>query len=174
MSVLGFVLEPQLSFVLVFFPLLIISILKERQLCSADGIDSSKKAVNVAKINAKLHHIENRIKILKTDVDNFNTGKYDLILSNPPYIDIHQLKYLGVSEFEPYIALNGGLNGIEVLKKVIFKASKLLKINGKLIVEIGSNHKYKVKSLLNNNNFFVNKITKDLSGHDRCIVSTKI
>ena len=81
---------------------------------------------------------------------------------------------MGISEFEPYIALNGGLNGIEVLKKVIFKASKLLKVNGKLIVEIGSNHKYKVKSLLNNNNFFVNKITKDLSGHDRCIVSTKL
>tara|TARA_Y100000816_G_scaffold258766_1_gene213867 strand:- start:1797 stop:2633 length:837 start_codon:yes stop_codon:yes gene_type:complete len=153
---------------------IITSVLKDRKNCFALGIDSCEKAIKIAKINAKLHHIDNRIKILKTDVDNFNTGKYDLILSNPPYIDIHQLKYLGVSEFEPYIALNGGLNGIEVLKKVIFKASKLLKINGKLIVEIGSNHKYKVKSLLNNNNFFVNKITKDLSGHDRCIVSTKI
>ena len=152
---------------------IIISVLKERENCSAIGIDCCKKALKVAKMNAKLHHIENRIKILKTDVDNFNSDKYDLIISNPPYIDKHQLKYLGVSEYEPLKALNGGVNGIEILKKVILKASQLLKINGKLIIEIGNNQKYKVKDLLNNNNFFVNKIIKDLSGHDRCIVSTK-
>ena len=151
----------------------ITSVLKERKNCSAIGIDCCKKALKIAQINAKLHHIENRIKIFKTDVDNFITGKYDLILSNPPYIEKHQLRYLGVSEFEPLKALNGGVNGIEILKKVILKASQLLKINGKLIIEIGNNQKYKVKDLLNNNNFFVNKIIKDLSGHDRCIVSTK-
>ena len=80
---------------------------------------------------------------------------------------------MGVSEFEPLKALNGGINGIEILKKVILKASKLLKINGKLIIEIGNNQKYKVINLLNNN-FFINKIIKDLSSHDRCVVSTKI
>ena len=148
----------------------ITSVLKERENCSATGIDCFK----IAQINAKLHHIKNRIKIFKTDVDNFNIGKYDLILSNPPYIDKHQLRYLGVSEFEPLKALNGGVNGTEILKKVILKASQLLKINGKLIVEIGNDQKYKVRDLLNYNNFFVNKIIKDLSSHDRCIVSTKI
>lgn len=152
----------------------ITSVLKERENCSATGIDCCKKAVKIAEINAKLHHIKNRIKIFKTDVDNFNIGKYDLILSNPPYIDKHQLRYLGVSEFEPLKALNGGFNGTEILKKVILKASQLLKINGKLIVEIGNNQKYKVRDLLNYNNFFVNKIIKDLSSHDRCIISTKI
>ena len=125
-------------------------------------------------MNAKLHHIENRIKILKTDVDNFNSDKYDLIISNPPYIDKHQLKYLGVSEFEPSKALNGGMNGTEILRKVIIKASHLLKTNGKLIIEIGSDQKYKVINLLNNSNFFINKIIKDLSNQDRCIVSTKL
>ena len=153
---------------------IITSVLKERENCSATGIDCCKKAVKIAQINAKLHHIKNRIKIFKTDVDNFNIGKYDLILSNPPYIDKHQLRYLGVSEFEPLKALNGGVNGTEILKKVILKASQLLKINGKLIVEIGNDQKYKVRDLLNYNNFFVNKIIKDLSSHDRCIVSTKI
>ena len=153
---------------------LITSVLKERKYCSAIGIDCCSRALKIAKYNAKLHHINNRIKILKTDVDNFNTGKYDLILSNPPYIDKHQLKYLGVCEYEPYKALNGGIDGIEVLKKVILKASQLLKTNGKLIVEIGSNQKYKVKNLLKNSNFFINKIIKDLSNHDRCIVSTKL
>ena len=95
---------------------IIISVLKERENCSAIGIDCCKKALKVAKMNAKLHHIENRIKILKTDVDNFNSDKYDLIISNPPYIDKHQLKYLGVSEYEPSKALNGGVNGMEVIK----------------------------------------------------------
>tara|TARA_B100000989_G_C19418676_1_gene417637 strand:+ start:82 stop:921 length:840 start_codon:yes stop_codon:yes gene_type:complete len=153
---------------------LIISILKERQLCSADGIDSSKKAVKVAKINAKLHQIKNRIKIFKSDVDNYNVGKYDLIVSNPPYIDTHQLKYLGVSEYEPYTALNGGINGTEVLMKVVVKASQLLKVNGKLIIEIGKDQKYKMIKFLNTNNFFVKKIIRDLSGHDRCIISVKL
>ncbi len=153
---------------------IITSVLKDRKNCYAVGIDCCKKALKIAKINAKLHHIENRIKIFKTDVDNFSSGKYDLIISNPPYIDKHQLKYLGVSKFEPHKALNGGVDGIEVLKKVIFKASELLKINGKLIIEIGINQKYKVKKLLKNKNFFVKKIIKDLSGHDRCIVSTKL
>ena len=153
---------------------IITSVLKDRKNCYAVGIDCCKKALKIAKINAKLHHIENRIKIFKTDVDNFSSGKYDLIISNPPYIDKHQLKYLGVSKFEPHKALNGGVDGIEVLKKVIFKASELLKLNGKLIIEIGINQKYKVKKLLKNKNFFVKKIIKDLSGHDRCIVSTKL
>ena len=76
-----------------------------------------EKALKIAKTNAKLHQIENRIKIFKSDVDNFNTGKYDLIISNPPYIDKHQLKYLGVSEYEPCKALNGGVNGTEILNE---------------------------------------------------------
>ena len=81
---------------------------------------------------------------------------------------------MDVSEYEPLQALDGGINGIEVLMKVIFKASQLLKINGKLIIEIGKNQKYKVIKFLNNNNFFVNKIVKDLSNTDRCIISTKL
>ena len=153
---------------------LIISILKDRINCFGTGIDCCEKAIKIANFNANLHQIQNRIKILKTDVDNFKSGKYDLIVSNPPYIDKHQLKYLDVSEYEPLQALDGGINGIEVLMKVIFKASQLLKINGKLIIEIGKNQKYKVIKFLNNNNFFVNKIVKDLSNTDRCIISTKL
>ncbi len=153
---------------------IITSVLKERKNCIGVGIDCCEKALKIAKNNVKLHQIENRVKIFKSDVDNFNTGKYDLIISNPPYIDKHQLKYLGVSEFEPCIALNGGVNGTEILKKVIIKASQLLKINGKLIIEIGSNQKYKMINLLNKNSFFINKIIKDFSSNDRCIVSTKL
>ena len=153
---------------------LMISILKDRTSCYGIGIDTCKKAVKTAIINANLHQIKNRIKIFKTDVDNFNTGKYDLIISNPPYIDKHQLKYLGVSEFEPLKALDGGINGTEILMKVINKASQLLKINGKLIIEIGNNQKYKMIEFLNKNNYFINKVVKDLSNIERCIICTKL
>ena len=153
---------------------LIISILKDRKNCSAIAIDYCKKAIKIAKINAKLHQIENRIKFFKSDVDKFNRGKYDLILSTPPYIEKHRLKYLGVSDHEPLKALNGGINGVEILAKVIKKSSQLLNINGKLIIEIGSNQKYKVIKILKKNKFYINKITKDLSNYDRCIVATKI
>ena len=153
---------------------LIISILKERKNCFGIGIDCCKKAIKTANINANLHQIQNRIKFLKSDVDNFKSGKYDLIISNPPYIDRHHLKYLDVSEYEPLKALDGGINGIEVLMKVILNASQLLKINGKLIIEIGKNQKYKVIKILNKNNFLVNKTVKDYSNIDRCIISTKL
>ena len=153
---------------------LIISILKERVNCSAIGIDCCQNAVKIAKINAKLHQINNRIQIFKSNVDNFNTGKYDLIVSNPPYINKFQIKNLDVSEYEPFRALNGGINGTEMLEKVITKSSQLLKINGKLIIEIGYNQKYKVIEKLKKNKFYINKVTKDLSNNDRCIVSTKI
>jgi len=152
----------------------IISILKERSLCSAVGIDCSKNAVKIAQFNANLHQINNRIKILKSDVDNFKSCKYDLIISNPPYIDKHHLKYLGVSTYEPKVALDGGINGTEILMKIIYNSSNLLKKNGKLIIEIGLNQKYKLIDYLKKNKFFINKVIKDLAKNDRCIISSKI
>ena len=153
---------------------LIISILKERPYCKCDAIDVSKKALKLAKINANLHQLTDRIKFFKTDVDNFYNGKYDLIISNPPYINKHKIKYLGVINYEPKIALDGGLDGLEIIRKVISKSKYLLKFNGKLILEIGSDQKYKVVSFLKEKNFFINKIIKDYGKNTRCIVSTKI
>ena len=76
--------------------------------------------------------------------------------------------------FEPKLALNGGLDGISEIRKVIKKTSELIKKNGKLILEIGFDQKNKVKKLLINNGFYINKVIKDLAKNDRCIVSTKI
>ena len=153
---------------------LTISILKERPYCKCDAIDVSKKALKLAKINANLHQLADRIKFYKTDVDNFCNDKYDLIISNPPYINKHKIKYLGVINYEPKIALDGGLDGLEVIRKVISKSKYLLKLNGKLILEIGSDQKYKVTNFLKKKNFFINKIIKDYGKNTRCIVSTKI
>tara|TARA_B100000886_G_scaffold297932_1_gene225865 strand:+ start:93 stop:932 length:840 start_codon:yes stop_codon:yes gene_type:complete len=153
---------------------LAISILNERPHCRCDAIDTSKKALKLAKINANLHHLLDRIKFYKRDVDNFYNDKYDLIISNPPYIKKHKIKYLGTINHEPKIALDGGLDGLEIIKKVISKSKYLLKTNGKLVLEIGYDQKYKVINLLKEKNFFINKKIKDYGNNTRCIVSTKV
>ena len=76
-----------------------ISILKERPYCKFDAIDLSKNALKLAKINANLHQLSDRIKFYKRDVDNFCNDKYDLIISNPPYINKHKIKYLEAELF---------------------------------------------------------------------------
>ena len=151
-----------------------ISILNERLNCKCDAIDISKNALKIAKINANLHQLSNRIKFYKRDVDNFYNDKYDLIISNPPYINKHKIKYLDTVIYEPKIALDGGLDGLEVIKKVISKSKYFLKINGKLVLEIGYDQKYKVTKFLKEKNFYINKIIKDYGNNIRCIVSTKI
>ena len=151
-----------------------ISILKERLYCKCDAIDLSKNALKLAKINANLHQLSDRIKFYKRDVDNFYNDKYDLIISNPPYINKHKIKYLDSIIYEPKIALDGGFDGLEVINKVISKSKHLLKINGKLVLEIGYDQKYKVTKFLKEKNFFINKIIKDYGNKTRCIVSTKI
>ena len=154
---------------------ILLSILKERKDFFATGIDISDDAIKICKINAYKLGVKNRVKLFKSDIDNFSNGKYDLIIYNPPYIKNLDLKYLekDVINFEPKLALNGGLEGITEIKKVINKSAKLIKKNGKLILEIAFNQKEKVRQLLINNGFYVNMVIKDLAKNDRCIVSTK-
>tara|TARA_Y100000591_G_C21718660_1_gene637512 strand:- start:52 stop:900 length:849 start_codon:yes stop_codon:yes gene_type:complete len=154
---------------------LLLSILNEKKDFYGVGIDISKKCIDLSKINAANIGLNNRIKFFKTNVDNFNYGKYDLIISNPPYINHIDLKKLdnGVKNFEPKLSLNGGLDGLSVLRKVINKASKLIKIKGMLILEIGFDQKESVKNILKNKGFYINKVLKDYANNDRCIISTK-
>ena len=155
---------------------IIVSILKERENFRATGIDLSKKCLIISKKNAIAHKVSSRLKLYKSDVDKFNLGKYDLIVSNPPYIKTCKLKYLekDVAEFEPRLALDGGLDGLSEIRKVIKKSSELIKKNGKFILEIGFDQKNKVINLLKKEGFYINSSQKDLANNDRCIVSTKI
>ena len=155
---------------------ILLSILKEKKDFYGTGIDISSKCIEISKINASKLDLINRVKFFKSNVDNFNYGKYDLIISNPPYIKKLDLKYLDrdVADFEPKLALDGGLDGISKIRKVVDKSSSLVKKNGKLVLEIGFEQKYKVKKLLNDKGFYINKVLKDYANNDRCIVSTKI
>jgi len=155
---------------------ILLSILKERAYFYGTGIDISKESINVCKINAKQLNLTNKVKFFHSSVDNFHIGKYDLIVSNPPYIELLNLKYLekDVVNFEPKLALNGGLDGLSKIRKVISKTSALIKKNGKFVLEIGFNQKNKVKEILKKEGFYVNKVIKDYGNNDRCIISTKI
>jgi len=155
---------------------IILSILKERKFFYGTGIDICKKSLNICKINAKNLGVLNRLKLFKSDVDNFKNGKYDLIVSNPPYIKKNILKYLekDVAGFEPKLALDGGIKGLSVVSKVVDRSSRLIKQNGILILEISYDQKKEVKKILSNKGFYIKKTVKDLSGNDRCIISIKI
>ena len=155
---------------------LLLSVLKERNNFYGVGIDINQKCINICKKNALNLNISNRTKFFKSDIDKFNCGKYDLIVSNPPYINKLDLQYLekDVLDFEPKIALDGGLDGISVIRKVINKSSDLIKNNGKFFLEIAFDQKNKVTRLLKSKGFYIDKVLKDYSKKDRCIVCTKI
>ena len=155
---------------------ILLSVLKERKNFYGTGIDISRNSLDICKMNAKKLLLDRRVKFFKSDVDKFAIGKYDLVVSNPPYIKTCDLKYLesDVIKFEPKLALDGGLDGLSVIRKVIKKSSELLKKNGKFILEIGFDQKNKVIKLLNNKGFYINSTVKDLANNDRCIISTKI
>ena len=155
---------------------ILLSILKEKKDYIGTGIDVSNECVKLSKINANKLGVSNRVKIIKSNVDNFNFGKYDLIISNPPYIKKLDLKYLDrdVINFEPRLALDGGLEGLSAIRKVIAKSSELIKKKGKLILEIAFDQKNEVVKLLKDKGFYIDIIVKDLAKNDRCIISTKI
>ena len=155
---------------------ILISILKDKKNFYGTGIDISKKSLDTCKINGENLGVINRLKLFKSDIDNFHFRKYDLIISNPPYIEKNKLKYLekDVIGFEPKQALDGGIEGLSEISKVINRSSELIKKNGFLILEIGFDQKWKVKKILENKGFYIKKIVRDLSNNDRCIVSKKI
>jgi len=156
---------------------IILSLLRERRRCFGVGIDISKNAIKLAKCNAKMQHLNNRIRFLNSDIDNIHYGdKYDLIISNPPYIKLHNISYLDkdVKDYEPMIALNGGIDGYSKIRLVIKKSSDLIKKKGKLFLEIGKDQTRETLKILKLNGFHNNKIVKDLANNNRCIVSTKI
>tara|TARA_B100000963_G_scaffold146563_1_gene127667 strand:+ start:916 stop:1755 length:840 start_codon:yes stop_codon:yes gene_type:complete len=154
---------------------ILISILKEKKNFIGTGIDISNKSLKISKVNSHKLGVNNRLRLLKSNIDNFSRGKYDLIISNPPYIKKNDLKCLEKDiNFEPKQALDGGFDGLSEMSKVITKSSKLIKKNGYLILEIGFDQKSRVIKILKNKGFYIKKIVKDLSNHDRCIVSIKI
>ena len=155
---------------------ILISLLKEKKRWKGVGIDVSELAINVAKTNAKIQQVRNRIKFINSDIDKFNSYKYDLIVSNPPYIN--KIGYnnldLGVKNYEPIKALYGGVDGLRIIEKIIGKSKFILKNNGILVMEIGFGQHQKVSELLKKNGFYILKTVKDYQKIKRLIFAQKI
>ena len=155
---------------------ILVSLLIELPNSIGVGVDISSKAIEIARKNALLYKVENRIKFLTKSIIKLHNCKFDLIVSNPPYIDKKKIRNLddGIKKFEPLVALNGGNDGLDVIKKVIYKAKEILKINGKLALEIGNDQSKKVSKELKLNNFKIEKYIKDYKDNTRCLISKLI
>ena len=154
---------------------ILLSILKELNLSKGIGIDISMKAVELAKKNSKKLKLLNKVSFKVCDINNFCFGKYDLIVSNPPYIPNKDLRSLSkeIINYEPLSALNGGIDGLDLIKKVIYKSNFLLKRSGTLAIEIGNNQYKEVSKILEKNGFKEIKKVSDYNFNVRCIISTK-
>ena len=135
------------------------------------GIDISKKAISMSKKNAIKHHLYNRIKFLNNSFENIFNKKFDLIVSNPPYIDKKSIRNLSedIKKYEPRIALDGGNDGLDLIKKVIYKSKYILKVKGTLALEIGNEQIKKVSKILIDNNFRIRSVVKDYKNNVRCV-----
>ncbi len=155
---------------------ILLAILKELKFSRGIGIDISAKAIKIAKENSKNLNLLNRSKFKTFDINSFNVGKYDLIVSNPPYIPFKEIRNLtkDIINFEPIVALNGGKDGLDLIKKVIYKSTKLLKKGGLLAIEIGNKQYPKVSDLLNKLGFKEMSKLYDYNRNVRCIISTKV
>ena len=153
---------------------ILISLISELKTSFGIGIDISKKALKVTKKNALNHYVYEKIKLLNKSFTDLHNQKFDLIVSNPPYLESRTLNNLDddIRKYEPLTALDGGNDGLDVIKKVIYKAKEILKINGTLAIEIGNEQFNKVSILLKKNRFKIKFKINDYKDNCRCVIST--
>ena len=133
----------------------LLSILKDLSKSRGIGIDISKSAIKIAKKNSKILGVDRRVKFYNRSFVNFFANKFDFIVTNPPYIPSYELKnlQLDIKNYEPLLALDGGNDGLDVIRKVIYKSRQILKIKGLLAIEIGNGQYDKIFKILNRNKF---------------------
>ena len=155
---------------------ILISLLSELNNSKGLGIDISKHAIQIAKKNAERHGKFLNIKFLNKSLSSTFNQKFDLIVSNPPYIRTGDIKNLNedIKKYEPRIALDGGNDGLDLIKKVIYKTKNILKIKGLLALEIGNEQNKKVSKILIKNNFKIEYKIEDYKNNVRCLISTYI
>ena len=137
------------------------------------GVDISKEALAVAKKNAKIHQVEKRIQWLESDLFEKVEGKFDVIVSNPPYIATKEIQTLEKEvQNEPRLALDGGMDGLKFYRRIVKEAKNYLKIGGYLGLEIGYDQKEKVMELLQEAKGYSEiTVKQDLAGRNRVMIA---
>jgi release factor glutamine methyltransferase len=156
---------------------ILISLLKELKNARGVGVDKSSKAIAIAKKNSLLNKIDNRMCFKNISLEQINFDKkFDIIVSNPPYLSNVSLKNLvfDIRLYEPKAALQGGVQGLDLLNKIIYLASKILKINGLLALEIGDNQFHILAKYLKENRFKILKKYTLINKQVRCLLATKL
>ena len=156
---------------------ILISLLKELIKSKGIGVDKSSKAITIAKKNSISQKVDNRALFKNVNLEEIKFDKkFDLIVSNPPYLPDVSLKNLNsdIKLYEPKIALQGGVQGVDFLYKIIDLASKILKINGLLGLEIGDNQFHILAKYLNKNRFKILDKYILINKQVRCLLATKL
>jgi len=150
---------------------IVISLLKERLDAVGVSVDISEECLNVAKINAETNGVLDRVKFIHSDWFSNVTSRFDLIVSNPPYIGLSELKDLSreVKNFDPKVALFGGRDGLNCYEAIFNDVSRFLNPGGRLITEVGYAQSSIVKKFFLNSGFIDIKVTKDLDLNNRVV-----
>ena len=152
---------------------ILLSLLAEIKKSKGIGVDISKEAIEVASKNAIGFGLKNRSKFYNRSFNKIFNQKFDLIVSNPPYIKSNEIQNLAedIRKFEPRIALEGGNDGLDVIKKVIYKSKNILKKKGMLALEIGYGQFKKISPILKLQGFRDKFLIKDYRNNIRCILT---
>ena len=137
--------------------------------------DISDKAIQISKLNAEKNSVWKRMKFIESNMfENIDETEFDAIVSNPPYIETDVIDELSIQvKNEPYMALDGGLDGLKFYRIIADEAWKHVKDNGKIFLEIGYNQREAVENILKRNGKYVDIYSKkDLGDNDRIVVAT--
>ena len=154
-----------------------ISLAKYLENVQITSVDISEKALRVAKKNSKINEVENKITFIKSDLfSKLENQKFDIIVSNPPYIRKDVIKKLDKQvQNEPTIALDGGFDGLDFYRKIIKNSYEYMKTGAYLCLEIGYDQKDDVIDLINAQDKYINTYSKkDLYDNDRIVVTKLI
>jgi release factor glutamine methyltransferase len=132
------------------------------------GVDAHKQALNIAKENAINHKVSDRLQLIESNWFSKVVGKFDIIISNPPYIPNNEVLAKELS-YEPSLALFAGNEGLDAYNLIIPQMAKFLNKNGRVFLEIGFGQKQRVEEIITQNGFLLKKVHKDLSGIERCL-----
>lgn len=151
---------------------LLLSLLHEYPNAQGTGVDICTKALAVAKENALSLSLADRVEFIHSHWAQKVSGCYDVVISNPPYIPTDAVEQLApeVSRFEPVLALDGGLDGLDCYRAIVAALPALLQPNGVAVLEVGAGQARDLTELVNENNLRVLAVRDDMASISRCVL----